>query len=153
MLDHLHYAGHHRGYVDMPRCDGPRIDQHCKHGEHQASQALRNPQESLARIAVDGAARERREQQQRDELDAARQAELHHRIGELINEPAAGQLVHPRAEIAEQLAAGNQPEIAVSEGDECAMVAEGGEKRLHQPDFTGLAAAHRKLPARDDAAH
>ena len=115
----------------MPRCDGPRIDQHCKHGEHQASQALRNPQESLARIAVDGAARERREQQQRDELDAARQAELHHRIGELINEPAAGQLVHPRAEIAEQLAAGNQPEIAVLEGDECAMVAESREERTH----------------------
>jgi hypothetical protein len=108
-----------------------RVDQQRQHREDQRAHALREQQQRAARIAVGEGAGERREQQQRHELDAAREAQLHHRIGDLINQPAAAQLVHPEAEVAEDLAHRHRAEVAVVQGFEGAVVAEGREEGTH----------------------
>ena len=64
-------------------------------------------------------------------LHAARESELHHRIGQLINQPATAEFVHPEAEVTEDLTVGNEPEVAIVQHLERAMIAHGLHKMFH----------------------
>lgn len=79
----------------MPGLDPAGKNQHGKRAEHQAVNYLRNQYLYLAGVAIGGAPRHWREEESRYRLNSSHQAELKRRIRQLIDEPSAGNLIHP----------------------------------------------------------
>ena len=109
----------------MPGLHHAGVNQHCQRRKQTTVRRLRKQKQRLARITIGSTAGERREQQQRQELHAARESELHHRIGQLINQPATAEFVHPEAQVTEDLTVGDEPEVAIVQHLERAMIAHG----------------------------
>src|SRR5581483_281504 len=93
---------------------------------------LRADDLKFARAAVGGAAGDRREQEKWNRLNAAHQPQMQRRIGQLVDQPAAGYLVHPGAHGGKHLAVPEQPVLAVAQRLEGAQA---HQRRERIPEF------------------
>ncbi len=106
----------------MPRLDQPGHREQAEHGGRRPHRRLRDRQDAALRVAVGDDAGERREQEDREELQAGREAEGAGAAGEREDEPVLGDALHPRADVGHEGARREQPVVAD---------AERGERRPH----------------------
>src|SRR5262245_10048350 len=111
-LDHCHSEG---GRVHMPRLDLPGDDKQSQPDQHQAVNNLGNQYLCLARIAIGCASCQWGQQERRNGLYAAHQAELERRIRQLVNQPTASDLIHPERHGCERMPQPEQTKLAMAE--------------------------------------
>jgi len=128
----------------MPRLNKPAKDQCGGYRVQEAIGELRADDLKFTRITIRSAAGDGRQQQKRNGLNAAHQSELQRRIGQLVDQPTAGHLIHPCAHGREDLAVPEQAILAVAqrfEGTQADQSFERTPKRLRGfffADFVGF---------------
>ena len=102
----------------MPELDVAAPDEHGQHQRLELHRQLADEQHTFLREPIAQRAADRRQEEDRRELQRADDAELEGRLRDLEHQPRLRHALHPRADLRDQLAGPEEPEVAVPESAE-----------------------------------